>query len=249
MIRHEEATSNRIYDSRAATYGYDIQSTLSSKLKYDLVLKYMESHFKVLDVGCANGIHMQALASSCATIVGIDINDKMLAMAQEKFREKGIVNTMLYKQSATSLEFDNECFDLVYSFSTLLLVPDTRRAIGEIVRVLKIGGLAVLDVTGRYNLSQVYWSWFYRRHGHFGVNAFSFKELTVLIRQLGLELLEQHALGFADQWKYIPGIHKLKFLEKIFHGQGIKDLDYRISNSQITFPLANRWYIVCRKAH
>jgi ubiquinone/menaquinone biosynthesis C-methylase UbiE len=248
MIRPEELTSNRVYDRCAATYGYDLNSILPIRLKYELVQRYVREDFNVLDVGCANGLHMQALARLCAQIVGIDINEPMLEIGAAKLRESGIANARLLKQSATSMEFPAECFDLAYSFSTLLLVPDTRVAIREIARVVKRGGLLILDITGRRNLSQWYWGRYYRRHGHFGVNSFTWEEVEgLLLGELGLELLEIHATGVLDQWKYVPLLRHLHFLDRITHARGNTDMDYRVSNKGLWTRLANRWYVVARK--
>jgi ubiquinone/menaquinone biosynthesis C-methylase UbiE len=247
-IQQQEATSNQVYDKFAATYGYDLSSSLPSRLKYELTVKYLKPEYSVLDVGCANGIHMQALAKYCSKIQGIDINEKMLSLAREKFGLQDIANAEVFQQSAAALDFHDESFDLVYSFSTLLLVPDIKRAIEELARVLKPGGIGILDVTGRYNLSRIYWGRYYKKHGHFGVNSFGYAQLTGFLKKTGLDILESHALGFTDQWKYLPLMGKLGFLEKFFHGAEARDLDYRVSNLPLLFPLANRWYLVCRKA-
>ncbi len=247
MISPEEATSNRIYDGYADEYGFDVNSTLSARLKYELTVKYLQTDYEVLDVGCANGLHIQALAPSCKHIVGVDISMSMLGVANNSLIEKGIRNADLKLCSAASLDFSDASFDLVYSFSTLLLVPEVERAISEMVRVLRPGGFAILDITGCYNLSRIYWGLYYRRRGHFGVHSFSYPRIRSELNGLGLDIIESHALGFSDQWKYIPGLHLLKFLEVIFHGSRKRDLDYRISNLPLLFPLANRWYIACRK--
>lgn len=247
MIREDERTSDNVYNQCAQTYDCDIYACVHSRLKFELVAKYADPSQRILDVGCANGLYMAEVGKLCALIEGVDINDMMLSVAEQRLRECGLSRFCLHKQSASQLEFPDGSFDLVYSFSTLLLVPDTRQAIAEAVRVLKPGGIAVLDITGRYNLSRLYWGWYYRRHGHFGVNAFAYGELARLIEGLGAQILESPALGFTDQWKYIPGLHKFKALERFFHEDPQRDRDYRISNHPWLYPLANRWYTVVRK--
>src|ERR1019366_6824334 len=134
------------------------------------------------------------------------------------------------------------------SFSTLLLVPDIERALEEICRVLRPGGIAVMDFSGRWNLSHVYWGMYFRRHGHFGQHAFSYRKGITLLESLGLRVIECHALGFLDQWRYIPGLHWCKWMDRVLHASLQRDLDYRISNLSLFFPFANRWYLTCRKA-
>lgn len=51
--------------------------------------------------------------------------------------------------SAEQLPFDDDCFDLVVSYLTLVDIPDFRAAIGEMVRVLAPGGtLLIANLTG-----------------------------------------------------------------------------------------------------
>ncbi len=247
MGYQEDIGSDRIYDNCADSYGFDVDSSLPARLKLELAVKYIKKDMRVLDVGCANGLFMMPLADKCASITGIDINSKMLGIAQEKMYEHGIKNINLVRQSAMSMGFPDDHFDVAYCYSLLPLVPDPSMVIKEITRVLKPGGLALLDVPGRYNLSRVFFSRIYRRHGHPGIKSFARMQILTLLDECDLDVLEEHALGFAAQWRYVPGLHWCKFLEKVFHKPGRRDLDYRISNVDLLRPLANRWYLVCRK--
>lgn len=247
MIAPEELTANKVYDGYAATYGFDVDTNLPAWLKYDLALKYLKPGDEVLDIGCANGIHMRLLAGKCRHITGIDINEPMLDIARSTLAKDHVGNATLELRSATELGFPDESFDLIYSFSTLTLVSNIARALNEIARVLRPGGIALLDISGRWNLSHIYWSHYYRRHGHFGLRAFGYREALAQIETLRMQVVEGHASGFLDQWRYIPGLHWCKSLDRVFHRSLENDLDYRVSNSPIFFPLANRWYFACRK--
>ena len=94
-IRPDELTSNRIYDSFAPHYGFDVNANLPARLKYDLALKYLKPDDDVLDVGCANGIHMRLLAGRCRHITGVDINQPMLDIARTTLAQDGIGNASL----------------------------------------------------------------------------------------------------------------------------------------------------------
>lgn len=247
MEYKEDIGSNRIYDRCAGSYGFDVSSTLAARLKLELARKQIAPQMRVLDVGCANGLFMLPLAKDCASITGIDINDKMLDLARAKLGELRLSNAQVLRQSAMELEFPDSSFDTAYCYSLLPLVPDPKRVIREISRVLRPGGIGLLDVPGRYNLSRIFFTWVYRRQGHPGIKSFTRKDILATLAECGLEVLECHALGFTDQWKYIPGLHWCKFLDRVFHRPVSRDLDYRISNWKPLLSLANRWYIVCRK--
>jgi len=247
MILPEELTSNRIYDRLAADYGLAYDTTYTQFLKYDLVRRFAKSTDICLDVGIGNGIDAIPLVQLVKEIHGIDISPNMLAECQKNLQDAGLSNVYMYECSATHLLFDDEFFDLVFSFSTLVLVPQPERAYKEIARVLKPGGMAILDITGKYNLSQVYWRRWYRKQGHHTLNAYSLHEIRRTFIDLGFDVIETHASGLLDQWKYLPGLNLFGFLDKVFHRTKHEpDLDYKIS--QIFPALANRWYFVLRKS-
>ena len=65
--------------------------------------------------------------------------------------QQGIENIDL-----TNLQFDDYTFDLIVSNHVLEHIPDDRKAMSEIFRVLKNGGSAVITVPINENLSQTY---------------------------------------------------------------------------------------------
>jgi SAM-dependent methyltransferase len=244
--RTAEASSNAIYDRLAGDYGYAVDGTLGARLKYELVLRHTPPDARICDVGCANGLHLARIAPHCREIVGVDINARMLALARDAIAQEGLGNARVEEMSATALGFPDASFDAAYSFSTLLLVPDVERAIGEIARILRPGGTAVPDLTGRWNLSQRHWTSWYRRHGHPGLRAFDLSQATNTLAAAGLDVVEAPALGFLDQWRYVPVLRRATFLDGLVHGSQ-RDLDYAVSNVRPLRPLANRWYMVCRR--
>ena len=242
-----EQTSDRIHDALADSYVYATDLDTSGRLKVDLMRSYVRPTHEVLDVGAANGLHMRVVAPLCERVTGIDINEKMLERARERLRLDGIDNAELVKASATDLPFDDASFDVAYSYSTLILVPGLDAALDEIARVLRPGGVALLDITGRWNLSQRHWRRWYRREGHEVLNALTWPETTQALTSRGLEILEHHATGVADQWKYLRGAHRLKSLEAKLHGAEERDLDYRLSNLPVLRRGANRWFVAASK--
>ena len=107
-----EASSNRIYDRLADTYGYAVDGSAGASLKYRLVLRYVSPTARVLDVGCANGLHLRKIAPHCREIVGIDINARMLNLAKTALLEDRAGNAVVLGMSATRLELDAEMFDV-----------------------------------------------------------------------------------------------------------------------------------------
>jgi len=81
--------------------------------------------------------------------VGVDLSGGMLNHAVARGLAVG-------QASATQLPFPDRSFDLVYSFKVLPHVPDLDTALREILRVLDVGGVAVLEVDSAHSL-RVWW--------------------------------------------------------------------------------------------
>lgn len=247
MSSPQEDAMDQIYGTWADTYGSEISAGYVSQLKIDLLNQYIKTGDRVLDVGCANGLYLKELFQNHIELHGIDITQNMLVEAISKLEESNQNLPSLYRMTASQLGFCDHSFDLTYSYSTLSLVKRVEKAIGEIWRVTKPGGKSILDLSGTYNLSRLYWSRFYKKEGHFGISTFSFGDVTQLLEDVGFKILEVHAFGFLDQWKYIPGLRRLKRIGRfIHHGPG-PDLDYRISNKFPFNKLASRWIFAVEK--
>ena len=95
----------------------------------------------ILDAGCGTGGNLEWLARYAGNgrVVGIDLVSTALEFCRKRSHER------LAQASATDLPFADESFDLVTSFDVLVQIPDRgadERAISEMFRVLKPGGIA-----------------------------------------------------------------------------------------------------------
>jgi ubiquinone/menaquinone biosynthesis C-methylase UbiE len=235
-----------LWDTSAEYYSTFNDTYYPTRLKFELLRKYSEPSFNCLDIGIANGIFSIPFSTLVNSIDGIDISEKMLEKCKSEMDRVSINNIFLHNKSAEELPFENEKFDMIFSFATLGVIPKIDRTYHEINRTLKQGGVAILDFIGEKNLASLHWGKYYRSIGHFGINCYSLKQLKENMNRLGFEIIETHSIGVMDQWKYIPGLHKLTFLEDIFHSKNSHpDLDYRITKVFPTF--ANHWFVVLKK--
>jgi SAM-dependent methyltransferase len=250
MTKYQGSICHQTWSDSAISYTWNVASTLANRLKADLVLKYVSGHSRVCDIGCANGLFLRVLAGKCRKIIGADLISEMLNEARGMIARDRIENASLVQCNASNLPFADASFDVAYCFSTLVVVPDADGALQHMARILRPGGVLIIDVPGRNNIGSLYWNLWYRRRGHFGTQRFSFPAIRKALEGLGFEIVEAHALGFCDQWKYMPGLHWAKWLDKVFQASPEPDrnLDYRISNRAGVFRCAARWYIVARKA-
>ncbi len=94
------------------------------------------AHSKVLEVGCASGILTEHLASTCRTAVGVDYSAKMIEVA--KFNHSEIDFLVA---NVLDLPFADNFFDNVIAASVLNIVEDKVKAVSEIFRTCKKGGV------------------------------------------------------------------------------------------------------------
>ena len=88
---------------------------------------------RILDVGCGKGFllyEFSQILPNCE-VVGIDISEYAIENAKDEVRPN------LQVAPAQSLPFEDDCFDLVYSITTLhnLFLPDLISALKEMMRV------------------------------------------------------------------------------------------------------------------
>jgi SAM-dependent methyltransferase len=96
-----------------------------------------------LDVGCGEGRFCRLLRQHGIEPIGIDPTAALLAEARRRDPQGQYLSGR-----AESLDFDNDRFDLVVSYLTLIDIPDFRRAIAEMARVLRPGGsLLIANLT------------------------------------------------------------------------------------------------------
>lgn len=114
------------------------------RLESDLILPWSPGK-DVLEVGCGTGLILEKVAPVAHRAAGIDLSEGMLGLARKRGLE-------VYKADACSLPFEDESFDLVYSFKVLAHVEDINTALKEMSRVTRPGGRLVLEFYNRASL-------------------------------------------------------------------------------------------------
>jgi ubiquinone/menaquinone biosynthesis C-methylase UbiE len=103
---------------------------------------------RVLDVGCGSGWATRLLADYAfnGRVTGIDISDEMVRLARGS--SKSHANVDYEVASAEQLPFADNEFTHAFSMESLYYYRDIPKALAEIYRVLKTGGLfvAVVDL-------------------------------------------------------------------------------------------------------
>ena len=97
---------------------------------------------RVLIVGVGTGLDLPHLPRH-ASYDAVDLTPAMLRRAERRAARLGLPLVAL-EASASALPFEDAHFDVVILHLILAVVPDPRAALGEVQRVLKPGGRAVV---------------------------------------------------------------------------------------------------------
>ena len=166
---------------------------------------------RVLDMGCGGGRHAFALYRRGADVTALDRSEPDLVDVAAMFaamREEGEVpdgaRARTVRGDAYALPFEDEAFDRVIAAEVLEHLPEDERAMAELFRVLRPGGLLAVTVP-RWGPERVCWALSDAYHevegGH--VRIYRGDELTGRLARTGLEPLgtaHTHALHAPYWW-------------------------------------------------
>lgn len=103
-----------------------------------------------LEIGVGLGADHQQFAQAGAELYGIDLTPRAVDHTRRRLEAFGLKSTIAVGD-AENLAFPDNNFDIVYSWGVLHHSPDTPRAIGEVHRVLKPGGVAKIMVYSKWS--------------------------------------------------------------------------------------------------
>ncbi len=95
---------------------------------------------RVLEVGVGTGLALPRYAPE-KRIIGIDLSCDMLRRARDRVRARRLRNVVgLVEMDAEQMAFRDASFDIAVAMFTATVVPDARRLVAEMRRVVRPGG-------------------------------------------------------------------------------------------------------------
>lgn len=145
---------------------------------------------RVLEIGTGVGTDARQLIARGAHYHGINIDAGSCAITSRALQIFGLPG-VIGQMSATRLAFADDSFDAVYSFGVLHHIPEVERAVQEIWRVLRPGGLLLFMV---YNRSSINYQVEIRHLRRWGLHLLSLPGMIALLARLGLprDKLQRH---------------------------------------------------------
>lgn len=151
----------------------------------------------VLEIGCFRGDVSEILAPVFQRYVAIDVLEEAIKAAQQRERSKGGRSPEYQQMNATDLKFANDQFDVVIYSHIYEYVSDPQKAMAEICRVLKPGGICYFAAGNRWVVMEPHYrlpflSWIphplagvylrLAKGGSYGVRLYSHSELKKLAK-------------------------------------------------------------------
>ena len=137
-----------------ALWGLGIQSDLRLLYAAAGEIGRQRAGARVLDVPCGGGVAVRSLRPGQGIdYVAADISSKMLDRTIKVAAAHGVADQVTTRLAdVAELPFEDGSFDLVVSFTGLHCFPDPARAVVEMARVTRLGGVlsgsAILNDTG-----------------------------------------------------------------------------------------------------
>lgn len=106
------------------------------------VAEYIDKDDHVLECACGTGAITKSIAPCCKSLIATDFAEGMLKRAKKKCKRYG--NVSFQFADITDLAFENESFDKVVAGNVIHLLPEPKKALEELERVVKPGGKIVI---------------------------------------------------------------------------------------------------------
>jgi ubiquinone/menaquinone biosynthesis C-methylase UbiE len=106
---------------------------------------------RVLELGPGPGAFTLGAAQRAGTeghLIAVDIQPEMIAQVERRVGEAGLTNVETHVASAHNLPLDSESVDRAFLITVLPEIPDRKRALAELRRVLRPGGM--LSITEEF---------------------------------------------------------------------------------------------------
>ena len=145
----EQTDTRASFDAHMRTTHRPAHARRTAAVNAKFFLPHLKPGMSLLDAGCGPGSITIGLAETIAPgeAIGIDISDDALETARSMATERGCANVRFDVADIYALPFEDNTFDAAFSHCVMQHLEEPHRAIIELHRVLKPGGVfGVSDV-------------------------------------------------------------------------------------------------------
>lgn len=153
---------------------------------------------KALEIGCGRGVGVEVILDhfGATSVDAFDLDPRMVESARSRLASRGD-RVRLWVGDATSIEAPDACYDAVFDFGIIHHIPDWRKALSEVYRVLKPGGVFyVEEVLKALTLHPV----IKRLLKHPEEDRFDLPTFTQALREAGFEVMGSEGMLNVFAW-------------------------------------------------
>jgi SAM-dependent methyltransferase len=202
---------------------------------------------RAMEVGPGSGVYLRHLLELAPSVVALDIDDQFLGHARKLAEQDGRLEVM--RADITSTGLPGSAFDLILCSEVVEHIADSLRAIRQIRRLLRPGGLLVLSTPHKWSTLELVGRiaflpgiveivrWIYGEAiletGH--INLLTRAEIERQLCEAGFEICERHAGGL-----YVP------ILAEFFGSWGLsleESLERRLRDGKLEQLLWTQYYV------
>jgi ubiquinone/menaquinone biosynthesis C-methylase UbiE len=99
---------------------------------------------KILDAGCGAGRECKVLAKKGAKVIGIDVSDRMIALAKERCKK---LNVKFFVGDMGKTKFKENYFDMIITIFATMYKKNLKKLFREFKRILKKNGVLLIVVS------------------------------------------------------------------------------------------------------
>jgi len=158
-----------------------------SEIDEKILKKYIEntndSSLHILDIGVGTGRNIALFKSyPNAEITGIDISEKMMKKAREKYSDDPRIK-LLKSNLAEKNDFEKDYFDIMLCIRVIKYINNWPHFLEEVHKILKPGGVFVLEISNLYSVQ------FFGRNKKCNYSLFKLEEVLDILRKTGFSLI------------------------------------------------------------
>jgi ubiquinone/menaquinone biosynthesis C-methylase UbiE len=207
----------------------------------------------VLDLCCGSGALLLPKLHLMKSAIGIDFSSMMLNSLKKNITGSLPKNLRLILGDANYLPIKDNMVDFVYSITSLYHIPQVEKAINEVSRILRPGGIAALELGNLYSLNTIVCNRYFKEQSWAKPFHIPYKNMRLFLSQAGFSVLEQRSFQFTTNYGVPRSLFYLlpvsgRYLKKVLGKTiGGRMLDEYISSSWPFKYFAFRHMFICQK--
>ena len=178
--------------------------------------------------------------------IGIDFSNKMLSIFRKRLGKSVPDKMKIMYGDARDIPLKDSSLDFIYSYCSLYHIPDVKKVIREVGRVLREDGITILELGNYWSLNTLVCEYNYKKYGWAKPYHISYSAMKSYIRNSGMEIIDHRCFQILPLWgtPIIPWTYFKKILSIKIGGKMIDEI---ISGIWPIRYFAFRHIIICKK--